>query len=239
MRIGVDGSIFARFPGYRRAIVVARGLDNHGECPGLAARLEAAQERFRTDLGASDWRESPRVAAWLDAFRALGVGPGSRPPSIAALSKRVAKGGRLPYVNNVVALMNTFSLEHLVPCGGDDLATVGAEILLRPATGAERYVPLGSPDSIEHPDVGEVVYVDTASSTVLCRCWCWRNGDTTRLTEETDRVCLNLDLMAPAVDPSGDEALARTLADDLRRYCGGEATWHLLTPDRPVAELDL
>jgi DNA/RNA-binding domain of Phe-tRNA-synthetase-like protein len=236
MRIGIDETIFARFPGYRRVIVVGSGIDNRGHDPDLASRLRAAQEGLRAAIAdGPDWRDLPRVKVWLETFRALGVGPGSRPPSVAALAKRVAKGSELPYISNLVALMNVVSLEHLVPCGGDDLLTVGDELLLRPATGDEIYAPLGAPDKTEHPDPGEIVYVDTATSTILCRCWCWRNSDVTKLTNDTTSVCLNLDLMSPVVDPVDDAGLAQNLADDLRRYCGGRVTWHLLTPTDPSA----
>lgn len=239
MRISIHETVFERFPGYRRGLVIARDIANSTEDHELTDRLRAAEEALRKSLPGSDWRSHPRIGAWLDAFQELGVPTGARPPSLAALAKRVMKGGALPLVNQVVALMNITSLERLIPCGGDDLIAAGGDLILRPAIGTEAYRPLGRPDILEHPTPGEIVYVATAKaeSVVLCRSWCWRNSEVTKLTETSTSVCLNLDFMAPAVPPDEDEAAAGALAEDLRRHCGGEVVWRLLTPAHPSVDL--
>lgn len=239
MRFAVDGSVFEKFPEYRRGIVVARGVANLSADLELEVRLRTAEASVAERFENADWRAAPRLAVWLEAFGRLGVGVGSKPPSVAALVKRVAKGGSLPFINQLVALMNITSLENLVPCGGDDLGTVGEELVLRPATGAEDYRPLGNPESHEHPDPGELILVDTAASVVLCRCWCWRNSDVTKLTEGTTAVALNVDLMSPAVTVEEGTAMTRRLADDIHRCCGGDVEWHFLTGDQPVTCLPL
>jgi len=233
MRFAIDESVFERFPEYRRGIVVARGVDNLTADPDLEARLRAAERAVVERFADAEWRADPRLAVWLEAFGRLGIPVGSKPPSVAALVKRVAKGASLPFINQLVALMNITSLENLVPCGGDDLGTVGEELVLRPAMGAEDYRPLGKPESLEHPAPGELVLVDTANSVVLCRSWCWRNSDVTKLTERTTAMALNVDLMAPAVPVDEGTAMTRRLADDVRRHCGGDVEWQLLTCDRP------
>jgi DNA/RNA-binding domain of Phe-tRNA-synthetase-like protein len=237
MRIGVDPAVFASASGYRRGLVVGRGVSNRSHDPDLQARLVAAQETLLDRLGGEDWRQHPRVAAWLELFRALGVNPNNRPPSLAGLVKRVAKGGRLPFVNQLVALMNIASLEHLVPVGGDDLHLVGNEIVLRPATGDEVYRPLGKPEAVEHPEPGEIVYVDTGSAVVLCRTWCWRNSDVTKLQESSSAVALNLDLL-PVVSDEEGRVLTESLAADLQRHCGGAVEWHLLASHQPSVEVE-
>lgn len=233
MRFAVDESVFEEFPEYRRGIVVARGVVNMIADPELEERLRIAERSVVERFADTDWRADPRLAAWLEAFGRLGVGVGSKPPSVAALVKRVAKGASLPFINQLVALMNITSLENLVPCGGDDLDTVGKELVLRPASGAEDYRPLGKPESLEHPDPGELILVDTVTCVVLCRCWCWRNSDVTKLTEETTAVALNVDLMSPAVTGEEGIAVTRRLADDMHRCCGGDVEWHILSRDQP------
>lgn len=238
MRIGVDTTVFERFPGYRRGVVVAHGVRNRATDAALEERLRTVETAVRDRFGGGDWRDDPRLTAWVEAWGTLGVGVGSRPPAVIALVKRVVKGGSLPFVNQLVALMNVVSLEQLVPCGGDDLGTVGEEVMLRPAAGDESYRPLGRPDVMEHPDPGEIVLADERGI-VLCRTWCWRNSDQTKLTEHTVTVALNLDLMAPAVGPAEGEEATRRLAEDLRLHCGGEVGWHMLTADRPTVDLEL
>ena len=239
MRFAIDPAVFAVFPEYRRGIVVARGVTNALEDPALAERLREAERAARTRVGSTQWRDEPRLAAWAEAFRQLGIGVSARPPAVVALAKRVLKGGELPFINQLVALMNITSLEHLLPVGGDDLHTVGGELVLRPAAGHETYTPLGRPDLVEHPDPGEVVLVDTANAVVLCRCWCWRNSDLTKITEDTTAVALNIDVLPPAVPADRAEALTARLAEDLTRHCGGEALWRVLTRDEPSFEADI
>ncbi len=247
MRIGIHQSVFERFPGYRRGLVIARGTSIRSDDAVLIERLRAAERALVEEISGGDWRSHPRVAAWLEAFQALGIPTGTRPPSIAALVKRTAKGGSLPFINQMVALMNITSLERLIPCGGDDLGAVGSDtdLMLRSATGSESYRPLGRPDILEHPDPGEIVYVSSPSTgsssaeedMVLCRSWCWRNSDVTKLTEETTAVCLNLDFLVPAVPMEEDKAATASLADDVRRHCGGEVICGLLTPEQPTFDL--
>jgi len=236
MRFAVDKSVFEKFPEYRRGIVVARQAVNLSADPELEARLRDAERSVVERLTDGEWRTAPRVAAWLEAFARLGVGVGSKPPSVAALVKRVAKGASLPFINQLVALMNITSLENLVPCGGDDLDTVGGELVLRPATGVESYRPLGKPDTLEHPHPGELTLVDVENDVVLCRCWCWRNSDVTKLTEKTMTVALNVDLMSPAVAVEEGTEMTRRLADDVRRHCGGHVEWRMLAPGEPATQ---
>jgi len=236
MRFAVDKSVFEKFPEYRRGIVVARQAVNLSADPELEARLRDAELSVVDRLTDGEWRTAPRVAAWLAAFARLGVGVGSKPPSVAALVKRVAKGASLPFINQLVALMNITSLENLVPCGGDDLDTVGGELVLRPATGVESYRPLGKPDTLEHPHPGELTLVDVENDVVLCRCWCWRNSDVTKLTEKTMTVALNVDLMSPAVAVEEGTEMTRRLADDVRRHCGGHVEWRMLAPGEPATQ---
>jgi DNA/RNA-binding domain of Phe-tRNA-synthetase-like protein len=231
MRFAIDPAVFAVFPEYRRGIVVAQGVTNALDDAALAERLREAERAARDRVGSTEWRNEPRLAAWAQAFQQLGIGVSARPPAVVALAKRVLKGGELPFINQLVALMNITSLEHLLPVGGDDLHAVGGELVLRPAAGHETYRPLGHPDVVEHPDAGEIVLVDTANAVVLCRCWCWRNSDPTKITEGTTAVALNIDVLPPAVPADQAAALTARLAADLTRHCGGEAVWHVLTRD--------
>ena len=239
MRFAIDPAVFAAFPQYRRGVVIARDVTNLTDDPTLEARLRQAEGAARAWVGSTEWRDEPRLAAWADAFRQIGVGVSARPPSIVALAKRVLKGTELPFINQLVALMNLTSLEHLLPVGGDDLHAVGDELVLRPAAGHEGYRPLGRPDVLEHPEPGEFVLLDTANQVVLCRTWCWRNSDDTKITSGTTAVALNIDVLPPAVPADRAEALCARLAADLTRHCGGTAVWHVLDRDDLSFEADV
>ncbi len=233
MRDVVDREIFEIFPDYIRAIVVAQGIDNRGVVPEVEGRLREAEARCEALFAQENLTTHPRIANWREAYKTLNMKPGKNYSSVEALARRARGGSPLPYINTLVALMNAFSLEHLVPCGGDDLEAARGELVLRLAHGDEKFVPLEGKEA-EHPEPGETVYVDEGQ--VLCRRWNWRQGDGTKLTPLTRRVLVNIDCLPPV---NGEEAqtLVVELAALVERYCGGSVRHFLITAREPAVEL--
>ena len=234
MRDIVDKEIFSRFPDYVRAIVVAKRINNVGGQAEVEDLLREAEARCETLFAQEQLTTHPRIAAWREAYRVLDMKPGKNYSSVEALARRARGGSRLPYINTLVALMNGFSLGHLVPCGGDDLGAAEGDVTLRLARGDEEFLPLGE-EKILHPDPGEVIYVDDHNQ-VLCRRWNWRQGDATKVTPETRHVLINVDCLPP-VDRKEAARLVEELAGLVERYCGGEVGSRLITTDEPVVHL--
>jgi len=229
----VDQAIFERFPQYTRAIVVARGLDNQGLEPEVEEMLREAEARCEALFAAEDLTSHPRIACWREAYRVLDMKPGKNYSSVESLARRARGGSRVPYVNTLVALMNGFSLRHLVPCGGDDLDAVHGDLVLRLAKGDEEFVPLGGKEA-EHPEPDEAIYVDAEQ--VLCRRWNWRQGDGTKITPSAGNVLINIDCLPP-VGVAEAEALVVELAEFVRSLCGGSVRHGLITARDPAVEL--
>jgi lysyl-tRNA synthetase class 2 len=160
--------------------------------------------------------------------------PGKNYSSVESLARRARGGSTTPYINTLVALMNGFSLKHLVPCGGDDLEAVRGDLTLRLATGEERWVPLGGEEA-SSPEPGEAVYVDTEQ--VLCRRWNWRQGDGTKIVPTLRNVLINIDCLPP-VGMAEAETLALELAELVRVSCGGSVHHDLITAGQPTVDLD-
>lgn len=228
--IRVAPQIFELAPTYRRGVVLATGLDNKRSDPVLEEMLAAIVVAKRTDP--VDLAAMPLIVEWDAAHRASGTNPNRFLPSHKALLKRVQRpAGGVPFVNNVVACMNITSLKHILPVGSDDLeqvASLGKCLELRVARGDERFFPLGEPDSVESPSAGEVIYV--VGGEIMCRRWNWRNSDTTRVTERTTSIVMNVD--AIGVDSGGRAvAAADEAAELLRSRCGATVSVALLSPD--------
>ncbi|MCL1875634.1 MAG: phenylalanine--tRNA ligase beta subunit-related protein [Synergistaceae bacterium] len=221
MKIEVAPEVFILFPGYVRHVLVVRGADNSKESEELAELLMLEQRRVRENDAFIEPKEHPLVASWRDAFLAFGTNPNKCPPSIANLLKRVRSGKDLPYVNSLVAIFNIVSMRHVLPAGGDDLDTVKGDIRLTRAKGNENYTPLGSPDQRERPNPGEIVLLDAGSEEVLCRAWCWKNGDVSKIETSTQNVAINIDAMPPKTAEEGKTAALETL-ELVKRFCGGE-----------------
>jgi len=228
-------AIFARFPGYRWGKVIALGVDNSAAPPEIRARQRAAEATLRASFGSGDVVAHPAIAAWRAAFSQFGARPSKYQSSIEALVRRVRRGDELPAINALVDLYNAVSLELLLPIGGDDLDLVTGGTALRFARGDEDYLPLGEREP-DPPEPGEVIYADEV--TVLCRRWCWRQGERTKITPATRAVVLNVHGLPPTT-PEQVERACQALAETVPRLLGGVATWYVLDQAHPVHATDL
>ena len=233
----VHEEVFERFPGFRRGIVVVRGMNNGGASEELESLLEEALAQAAA--APVDLKKDPRTAVWNETYRELGCNPNKFPPAHISLLKRVQKAGaHIPFINKAVAVMNDNSIRGMLPVGGDDLAQAGEILELRPARGDERFTPLSDPDKTETPDAGEMIYVAADSGDVMCRRWNWRNGYNTRITDQTRSMVMNIDGL-------GEEAEARAIAVRdrvarmLEQFCGAETERTLLSPSQPSHRFEL
>ncbi len=233
MRFSFAPDFAALFPEYSRWLVVAHNLDNHGYHAEVEGLLAEASARVRADATlAANPAAHPRLAAWREAFRRFGAKPADTRPALESLVRRVLKGDDIPYISTAVALMNTLSLAHLLPCGGDDLGQVVGDFSLRLARGDEPFTPFIGGET-EYPAPGEVILADDAR--VMCRRWIWRQGDATKITPDTTMVAINVDVLPPATVAEGKTA-AYELAERLLKYCGADVRIFLLNRENPVAE---
>lgn len=235
MEYRISDAIFAAFPTFRRGVVIGKNINNREPHQELAELLteEAAV------VGADQNKlEDPRIAAWDQAYQSFGVNPRRDTPSIRFLVTQISKGRPPRPISDVVNMFNIVSLRYRMPCGGDDLdALDGGNIMLDFAKGDETFAALFSPEKIERPAAGEVVYFASPSKRVMCRRWNWRNADFSRIRPETTNVAVNLDgLLPPLTNADLDEAVA-TATDLLTRFCGGEVTAHVLDRNKPFIEL--
>jgi DNA/RNA-binding domain of Phe-tRNA-synthetase-like protein len=227
VHVRVHPEIFRLFPAFQRGLVLATGMDNHGSSEKLERLLrEVVEERGRDPI---DLKTDLRLQAWSEAHRAFGSNPNKFPPAHVSLLKRLQKPGvQVPFINKVVAIMNYNSIASVMPVGGDDLNRAGDLLELRRAGGEELFAPLGTPEVSEHPTPGEVIYV-TGSGEVMCRRWNWRNGHTTRITEETRDILMNIDGLGEGIEPAV-VATRDKVASMLEEFCGARAVTSILSP---------
>jgi lysyl-tRNA synthetase class 2 len=220
MRFCIEEEVFQMFPNFCRAVVVASGINNSGPCPELEERLMEQQERMRLDASL-DPATHPRLLAWKDAYRQFGSNPNKFTPSIVFLAKQVKSGKTVRSISPAVDAFNLISMKYLVPSGGDDMDSLEGDVTLGRAKADETFAPIFSPEAIEHPDAGEIIYVNRQTQRVLCRRWNWRNADFSKLRPETRNLAINVDGMLPAISQSEIEAAAEELGQLLSQYCGG------------------
>jgi DNA/RNA-binding domain of Phe-tRNA-synthetase-like protein len=209
--------VFARFPEYRRGVVIAQDVKNGASADELVKILRAEEMAARGRLNIDKLTEEPHLASWREAFRLLGYKPGDFRPSIEALLRRVLRGQELPSINALVDIGNIISLRHLLPVGGHAIDVLTRDIALRPANGSEEFIPFGS-DQTEHPLLGEFIFVE--GNTVLTRRWIWRQANHTLTLPETTAIEFNIDGLPP-VTAENVEAAGNDLMNLVERFCGG------------------
>jgi DNA/RNA-binding domain of Phe-tRNA-synthetase-like protein len=209
-RLEVAPEVHALRPDFAVLAMAVTGLVNGPGDAQSEAWLREAEEVARAAGGVTP----PHVASWQDAYRAFGAKPQRTASSVEALWKRAAGPG-LPRVNWLVDVYNAISVAHVLPVGGEDLASYSGPIRLVRATGTEPFDTMkdGQPAS-DPPLAGEVVWADDLG--VTCRRWNWRQCTRTRLTESSTTALFLLERLAPlpleALDAAGDALLARLRA---------------------------
>ena len=222
----------ALFPEAMIGLVFVTAINNkiHGEeCAEILARqvTETAARLPDEDLAAH-----PSIAPWREAYARFGVKPSKTRSSIENLL-RSAKSGRLRSINPLVDLYNSVSLAYQLPAGGEDLDQVQGDIVLTRANGAESFLPLGG-TAEEPPPPGAVIYRDDAG--VICSCWNWREADRTKLTADTHRAVLVMEVIPPFTRDELDLALT-ALGNRVTAHLGGAHRTAVLSRDNPTVNL--
>ena len=183
-----DPGVLERFPTTVGGLVHARGVVNGLSPPALASAFRAEQELALELLGDRPVGTLPSIAAWRRAFAAFGVEPTRYRNAAEALLRRLTKHGEIPSVGTLVDIGNLVSIRYALPVAVLDLAGVAGTINVRFAQGSEEFTNLGT-NSVEHPDAGEVAFVDE-KDVVHARRWCWRQSAQAAARPETEEILI-------------------------------------------------
>lgn len=216
------------FPKAEIAVVQAKGIQNT-EAHVADARQEINELLQRSSKEATKFlpeevfSENKVISVWRQAYQQFKTKKGVR-CSIEALLKRIEKGTGVSPINPLVDIYNAVSLTYGLPCGGEDIDTFKGDLLLTKAVGEELFLALGD-EEYDNALPGEVIYKDEGGA--VCRCWNWRDGQRTMLTENT----VNAFLIIESVDPNRKndlKAAAASLAELTQKYLGGSTEIALL-----------
>lgn len=213
--VEIDPRIWELRPDFVVTVVRARGLTNGPSDDASTALLRRAERTARETLNGAEPSALPQISVWRDAYRAFGTKAQRTPCSAEALLKRAVGAEGLPAINRLVDLYNAVSVEFALPVGGEDLTRTAGASRLTLATGAETFDTFRSGEPVvDHPDAGEVVWMDDAG--VTCRRWNWRQCARTRLTETSTDAYFVLERLEPVTLPTlarAAEELMRGLRD--------------------------
>lgn len=182
----------------------------------------AEQGRVLERIGSIPLSEIETLAGWRSAFRQFGVDPTQYRSAAEALLRRLIKKGDIPCINAVVDICNLVSIRYALPVAAFDLRHVQGTITVQFANGQERFTPLGE-TGIEHPELGEVIFMDEAGL-VVARRWCWRQSAESAAQESTQEALFTIE-----AQHSGGRDLVERAFGDLQQllveFVGGEYQW--------------
>lgn len=190
----VADEVFALRADYRALLIAVDGIEPGDGDTESEALLTRAERWAAEATAATRVEDLPHIASWRDAFRGFGAKPQRTRTSVEALTRRAAAG--LPRINRLIDIYNAISVLHQLPIGGEDLHLYSGSPRLIRADGTEPFDTVADgATTIEHPEVGEVVWTDDAG--VTCRRWNWRQGRRTQLTDTTSAALFILDVLDP------------------------------------------
>ena len=234
----IKEDFFEVFPEAEIGVVTAKNINNDPDALDadslreISDMLQASFETAKTHLPEETFIENKVVGVWREAFRKFKTKKGAR-CSIEAMLKRVQKDNPPGNINPLVDIYNSVSLTYALPCGGENIDSFKGDLILTIAEGGEDFLALG--DTEPDPALpGEVIYRDDEGA--VCRCWNWRDGQRTMLTEDTKNAFLILE----SVDPERHDDLMKAL-DDLaskaKKYLGGDTQVIFMNKDSSECDL--
>ena len=216
----------ARFPGLVAGVVAADGVSADAD---VAALVEEHLATARARLGGHPESDLPEVRAWRRAFAAMGLKPTQYRCASEALLRRLRREGTLPRLHPLVDLCNAVSAAYAVPVAALDLDRVDGDLEVRPATGTEQYLSFAGEE--EHPEPGEVVFVDRAHR-AHARRWTNRQSAASAVRADTRTVLVVAEALH---DTAGRDvaALVGTLARQIAETWSTRPVTAVLTAPEP------
>lgn len=215
-----ENSFWELFPQAAVGVVVVKGMKPAAQIPqedvdAIAALLDRANIDAERHLTSDTISENAPVKAWREAYRLFKTKKGAR-CSIENLLKRVLKGKPVGHITPAVDIYNTVSLTYALPVGGEDVHAIEGDLRLKVTEGGDAFLPLG--EEADDPTLsGELAYIDDAGA--VCRCWNWRDGQRTALTDDSANAILVVECVDPARRADLEAALDE-FAALMERYLG-------------------
>ena len=194
-----EESFWELFPDAQIGIVVAHGMKPTDQvapedAEAIARELREANQAADRHLTSNTLSQNPVVAVWREAYQRFKTKKGAR-CSVENLLKRVLKGNPVGSITPSVDVYNTVSLKYALPVGGEDIDAMEGDIRLGLTEGGDAFRALGEDEDAPTLE-GELCYRDDAGA--ICRCWNWRDGQRTALTDESQKAFLIIESVDPA-----------------------------------------
>ncbi|MFM0772222.1 B3/4 domain-containing protein [Streptococcus suis] len=229
----VDSSFWSLFPDAKIGVLLLKGYKAPSESPeDLVKLLEESNEIAQKFLTEDTFSENEVIQMYRQAYQKFKTKKGAR-SSIEALLKRSTSDRPVSTISPLVDIYNAASLRFGLPCGAEDIDTFVGDLHLTVTEGGDEFYLIG--DEVNQPTLpGEVCYKDDKGA--VCRCFNWRDGERTMITDETKNAFLVMELVNSDRVEDLENALD-FISQHAEKFLGVVPEKYLLDCDRPVIAL--
>jgi DNA/RNA-binding domain of Phe-tRNA-synthetase-like protein len=185
MHFSHHAAIWQQYPELAAGALYAEGLHTNVTTQPVVDRfLAIARERLAKTGSES---ELPEIQAWRRVFQRMGLKPTQYRCASESLLRRFRKEDVMPQVHPLVDVCNAISMAYAIPVAALDTEQIAQWLQVRHAAGDENYQAFSG--EIEHPDAGEVTFVD-ADNRSHARRWTNRQSGLSAVRDATRKVLI-------------------------------------------------
>ncbi|HFI0446181.1 B3/4 domain-containing protein [Streptococcus suis] len=229
----VDSSFWSLFPDAKIGVLLLKDYKTLVQSPDeLVKLLEESNGIAQKFLTEDTFSENEVIRTYRQAYQKFKTKKGAR-SSIEALLKRSTSDRPVTTISPLVDIYNAASLRFGLPCGAEDLDTFVGNLQLTVTEGGDEFYLIG--DETNTPTLpGEVCYKDDKGA--VCRCFNWRDGERTMITDDTKNAFLVMELVNS--DRVEDlECALDFISQHAEKFLGVVPEKYLLDCDRPAIVL--
>ncbi|HFI0345142.1 TPA: B3/4 domain-containing protein [Streptococcus suis] len=229
----VDSSFWSLFPDAKIGVLLLKGYKTPAQSPDdLVKLLEESNEIAQKFLTEDTFSENEVIQTYRQAYQKFKTKKGAR-SSIEALLKRSASDRPVSTISPLVDIYNAASLRFGLPCGAEDIDTFVGDLHLTVTEGGDEFYLIG--DENNNPTLpGEVCYKDDKGA--VCRCFNWRDGERTMITDKTKNAFLVMELVNSDRVEDLENALD-FISQQVEKFLGVVPEKYLLDCDTPTMPL--
>ncbi|MBM7312336.1 B3/B4 domain-containing protein [Streptococcus suis] len=229
----VDSSFWSLFPDAKIGVLLLKDYKTPAQSPDeLVKLLEESNGIAQKFLTEDTFSENEVIQTYRQAYQKFKTKKGAR-SSIEALLKRSASDRPVSTISPLVDIYNAASLRFGLPCGAEDLDTFVGDLQLTITEGGDEFYLIG--DENNNPTLpGEVCYKDDKGA--VCRCFNWRDGERTMITDETKNAFLVMELVNSDRVEDLENALD-FISQHAEKFLGVVPEKYLLDRDTPAIAL--
>ncbi|MGV3144453.1 B3/B4 domain-containing protein [Streptococcus parasuis] len=229
----VDSSFWSLFPDAKIGVLLLKDYKTLVQSPDeLVKLLEESNGIAQKFLTEDTFSENEVIRTYRQAYQKFKTKKGAR-SSIEALLKRSTSDRPVTTISPLVDIYNAASLRFGLPCGAEDLDTFVGNLQLTVTEGGDEFYLIG--DETNTPTLpGEVCYKDDKGA--VCRCFNWRDGERTMITDETKNAFLVMELVNSDRVEDLENALD-FISQHAEKFLGVVPEKYLLNRDTPAIAL--